>query len=160
MNIVEIAGVQTPAKKAMPLLTSIVKCKCARCRQGDMFADKNPYHLKSTMKMYEKCETCGQAFNLEVGFYYGAGYSSYAISIAVSVFSFIVYALTIGISINDSRFLYWIIINAVLLVVLQPIIMRIARSMWLAIFVSYDKDWRTNAAQAPERTNNTHKNNW
>lgn len=160
MDTIEITGLKVPAEKSMPLIMSMAKCKCPRCRQGDMFVDKNPYHLKRTMKMHEKCAVCGQAFNLEVGFYYGAGYSSYAISIGVSVFSFIVYALTVGISINDYRFLYWIIINAVLLVVLQPFIMRIARSMWLAIFVSYDSDWRNNAAKAPERINETHKNNW
>ncbi|MFT3948299.1 MAG: hypothetical protein QM763_15115 [Agriterribacter sp.] len=63
-------------------------------------------------------------------------------------------------SINDYRFLYWIFINAILLVTLQPIIMRIARSMWLTLFVSYDSNWPSNKADAPERTNETQKNNW
>lgn len=160
MDTIETLEQKAPAEKPMPLIMSIIKCKCPRCRQGDMFEDKNPYHLKRTMKMYETCAVCGQAFNLEVGFYYGAGYSSYAISVAVSVFSFILFALTIGMSVDDYRFLYWIVINAVLLIILQPPIMRIARSMWISFFVSYDSNWRTNKAQAPERTNKTHQNNW
>ncbi|MBN8790016.1 MAG: DUF983 domain-containing protein [Terrimonas sp.] len=160
MDLIEITGVKSSAEKPMPAIMSIAKCKCPRCRQGNMFVDKNPYHLKHTMQMHETCPVCGQAFNLEVGFYYGSGYSSYAISIAVSVFSFVVYALTVGMSINDYRFLYWIIINAILLVALQPIIMRVARSMWLALFVSYDSNWRHNKADVPERTNDTQKNNW
>lgn len=110
--------------------------------------------------MHETCTVCGQAFNLEVGFYYGSGYASYAISIAVSVFSFIVYALTIGINIHDYRFLYWLLLNAVLLLVLQPLIMRLARSLWLVLFVSYDPDWRTKKAELPERTNPDQQNNW
>ncbi len=160
MDTLKITGLKSPSEKPTPIISSLVKCKCPRCRQGDMFVDQNPYHLKSTMKMHEKCAVCGQAFNLEVGFYYGAGYSSYAISIAVSVLTFIVYALSVGISVSDYRFLYWIIINAALLVILQPVIMRIARSMWLAIFISYDSNWHLNEAKAPERTNDTQKNNW
>ena len=160
MDTIQITGVKPPAGKAVPVMISIVKCKCPRCRQGDMFVEQNPYRLKRTMKMHETCSVCGQAFNIEVGFYYGSGYSSYAISIAISVLSFIVYALTVGMSVNDYRFLYWIIINAVILIVLQPVIMRIARSMWLALFVSYDNNWRINKAKAPERTNESHKNNW
>lgn len=160
MNTIEITGVQAPGRKPLPVLSSIVKCRCPRCRQGDMFVEKNPYRLRSTMKMHETCPVCGQSFNLEVGFYYGSGYASYALSIALSVFSLVVFYLTIGISVNDYRFLYWLLINAVLLLMLQPMIMRLARTLWLALFVPYDVNWRTNEAEVPERTNDTQKNNW
>lgn len=160
MNTVQIEGVNTPRGKTIPLLKSIAQCRCPRCRQGAMFVEKNPYNIRSTMKMNETCSVCGQAFNLEVGFYYGSGYASYAVSIAVSVFSLIVYALTIGISIHDYRFLYWLFINAVLLLLLQPVIMRLARSLWLALFVSYEADWSSKKAEIPERTNETQQNNW
>lgn len=160
MNTIEITGAHAPGRKPMPLIKSVIQCRCPRCRQGEMFVEKNPYNIRKTMKMHETCAVCGQAFNLEVGFYYGSGYASYAISIAVSVFSFIVYALTIGMSIHDYRFLYWLLLNAVLLLVLQPLIMRLARSLWLVLFVGYDPDWRTKKAASPERTNPDQQNNW
>jgi len=143
-----------------PGLLNILKCKCPRCRRGDMFIEKNPYKLKTTMKMNETCAVCGQPFEMEVGFYYGSSYASYAFSIAISVASLIIYWLTVGISINDNRFFYWLIVNAILLLGLQPVLMRVARAVWLAVFVYYDKNWRTNPAKKPERINEEQKNNW
>jgi len=125
-----------------------------------MFMEKNPYKLQTTMKMNETCAVCGQPFDIEVGFYYGSGFVSYAFSIALSVASLIIYWLTIGISLNDNRFFYWLIVNAILLICLQPVLMRVARAVWLAFFVWYDNNWRTNSAKKPERINEEQKNNW
>ncbi|RYY60705.1 MAG: DUF983 domain-containing protein [Chitinophagaceae bacterium] len=143
-----------------PSVLNVLKCKCPRCRLGDMFYEKNPYRLKSTLKMREQCEICGQAFDLEVGFYYGSSYVSYGLSILISVVFLAIYALVIGISLNDNRFFYWLVANAVLLISLQPILMREARSIWLAIFVPYNADWRDVPAKKPERINEDQKNNW
>ncbi|RYF95611.1 MAG: hypothetical protein EOO02_23090, partial [Chitinophagaceae bacterium] len=67
-----------------PGITKLLACKCPRCRRGDMFAVKNPWQLKTTMKMNESCAVCGQPFDIEVGFYYGSSYVSYALSVALS----------------------------------------------------------------------------
>ena len=147
-------------KHTTPSVLNILRCKCPRCRNGDMFYEKNPYRLKSTLKMRENCEVCGQAFDLEVGFYYGSSYVSYALSIAISVAFLAIYILVIGISLNDNRFFYWLIANAVLLVSLQPVLMRLARSIWLAFFVPYNRNWRDVPAEKPERVNDDQKNNW
>lgn len=141
-------------------LGSVLKCKCPRCRQGDMFVDNNPWDLRSTMKMYKECPVCDQPYHLEVGFYYGSGYVSYALTVALSVASFIAWWFLIGFSINDNRIFYWIGINGVLLLLLQPYLMRLARAGWLSFFVKYDKDWRINKPEAVERSNKTQENNW
>ena len=109
--------------------------------------------------MSETCGVCGQPFDIEVGFYYGSGFVSYAFAVALSGASLVIYWLTIGIS-NDNRFFYWLIANAILLIGLQPVLMRVARAVWLAFFVCYDKNWRTNLAKKPERINEEQKNNW
>lgn len=110
--------------------------------------------------MHEQCEVCGQPFDIEVGFYYGSSYVSYAFSIALSVASFIAWWVLIGFSLNDNRFFAWLAFNAVLLVALQPILMRLARAIWLAFFVRYDKNWRMNPPKPLERTNREQMNNW
>ncbi len=143
-----------------PPFTEILKCKCPRCRRGDLFIEKNPYRFGQIMKMHEACPVCGQPFELEVGFYYGSSYVSYAICVAFSVATLIIFALTIGVSTTDNRFFVWLILNGVLLVVLQPPLMRLARSIWLAFFVRYDHDWATRPAEKPERVNEDQKNNW
>lgn len=141
-------------------LVSVCRTHCPRCRRGDMFKDPNPYHLKNTMAMNDNCPVCGQQFDIEVGFYYGTSFVSYAFSVAVSVASFIAWWVLIGFSLNDNRLFWWLGCNALLLVVLQPIFMRLARTLWLAFFVWYDKDWKTRPAEAPERVNEQMKDAW
>jgi len=120
--------------------------KCPRCRKGNMFTESNPWKLRQTLKMPEKCPECGQPFELEVGFWYGTGYVSYAISFALSVACFIVWWLLIGIT-SIELLIAWLGVNALFLILLQPWIMRISRVIYLYFFVSYDPDYKSNTVR-------------
>jgi hypothetical protein len=65
--------------------------------------------------------------------------------VAISVATFIAWFVLIGMSVRDNRFFYWMITNAVLLVVSQPWLMRISRSIWLSWFVKYDPHWKVHS---------------
>jgi len=143
-----------------PGIFSLAECKCPRCRRGNMFIVKNPWDLKNTMKMNKDCPVCKQPFNIEVGFYYGSSYVSYALTIALSVVTFIAWWLFVGISVDDNRVLYWLPFNAVLLLILQPWLMRLGRTGWLAFFVKYDRNWKTQPPKQYERINRNQENNW
>jgi len=143
-----------------PGILNLLKCKCPRCRRGDMFENKNPYALRETMKMNKECPVYGQPFNIEVGFYYGSSYISYAVAVTLSATTLIAWWVLIGLSLSDNRFFYWLVFNAVFLIVAQPYLMRIARTGWLAFFVRYDKNWRKNPRQPLERTNEDQERNW
>ena len=123
-------------------MMSVLNNKCPRCRIGNIYEDPNPYHLKKVLKMNHSCPTCGQPTEIEVGFYYGTAYVSYFISILVCVASFILWWLIIGFSLDDSRLFWWVGINAVLLIFLQPVLMRLSRTLWLSWFVNYDPYWK------------------
>jgi uncharacterized protein (DUF983 family) len=135
-------------------------CKCPRCRKGDMFKDKNPWHLKNTMKMNKTCPVCNQPLDLEPGFYFGSGYVSYALTVAISAITFVAWLKLIGFSGNESSLLYWLIFNAAAMISIQPYLMRLARTGWLAFFVKYDRRWRSNPPKPLERTNRDQENNW
>jgi hypothetical protein len=122
------------------LLWSILTMKCPRCRSGSMFTEPNPWKLKKTMRMPDRCPECGQHFELEVGFWYGTGYVSYGLSFAFSVATFLAWWLLVGVSTQDYRFFLWMGLNALLLIVLQPWIMRLSRVVYLYFFVPYDAD--------------------
>ena len=143
-----------------PSILNLLRCKCPRCRKGNMFQESNPWHLKTLMKMNKECPVCQQPFDIEVGFYFGSSYVSYAFTMAISVASFIAWWIFVGISINDNRVLYWLPVNAIIILLLQPYLMRVSRTGWLAFFVRYDKDWKTNPPQPLERTNKDQENNW
>ena len=141
-------------------ILSLLKCKCPRCRSGDMFLYKNPYKPGKFMRMYDECPVCKQPFELEVGFYYGTSYVSYALTIATTAITFIAWWMIVGISVDDNRVLYWIPVNAFILILLQPIFMRIARTIWLAFFVRYDADWEKHEIKKPYSENKDLKNAW
>ena len=100
------------------------------------------------MKMHDHCPVCGQATDLEVGFYYGTGYVSYALMVALSATTFVAWWVIIGISTDDNRIFYWLIFNAVLIVVLQPWFMRLSRVIYLYFFVGYNEHYDKDESKA------------
>jgi uncharacterized protein (DUF983 family) len=126
--------------KKRSYLSAILSNRCPRCREGKLFATDNIYDLKNNTKMYDKCPVCGQPTEIEVGFYYGTGYVSYALTVAFSVATFIAWWVLIGFSLYDNRIFYWLGVNAVLLIALQPVFMRWSRTLWLSWFVKYNPE--------------------
>ena len=143
-------------------LLSVLANRCPRCRRGEIFETKNAYALKKNlyMKMYDNCPLCGQATDLEVGFYYGTGYVSYFLVFFLSAISFVLWWIFIGISTEDDRVFWWLGINTVVLIFLQPPLMRFSRTLWLSWFVKYDPDWEKEKAPEPERIIKEHMKNW
>ena len=126
-------------------LISIFTSKCPRCRRGNMFNQPNPYKkvkLSHIFDMPDNCPECGQKYELENGFWYGTGYVSYALAVAISVTTFVAWLVLIGVSTEDNRVFYWLGFNGVLLVLLQPWMMRLSRVIYLYIFVSYDENYK------------------
>lgn len=141
-------------------LASVIGCYCPRCREGKLFRHGIGLSLKKNMQMHKHCPSCGQVTEIEVGFYYGTGYVSYVLALILSGITFVTWWLFIGFSFADNRFIYWVASNAILLLLLQPWLMRVSRSLWLSWFVKYDPDWMTTPPETPERLNENQSNNW
>ena len=116
-----------------------------------MFKQANAYKkltLTHIFDMHERCQVCGQKFDLEPGFWYGTGYVSYGLLVVLSAITFVAWWLIIGISIDDNRIFYWLIFNAVLIVALQPWIMRFSRVAYIYLFVRYNENYDTEESKA------------
>jgi uncharacterized protein (DUF983 family) len=120
---------------AQSLLRSVLACKCPQCREGNMFIHKT--YGKGFMKMPVYCTVCQLKFEKETGFWWGTGYVSYALTVAVSMATFVAWYILIGMSVQDNRPFYWLAFNSLLLLVLLPYLMRLSRTLWLTFFVSY-----------------------
>lgn len=120
------------------ILSSIFGMKCPNCRKGDMYVRKSIFPLKDMMKMPERCPVCGQKMEIEVGFYYGTGYVSYGLSVAVAVFNIIWYAVIVGFSWKDNSVWWYLGITVTMLILLQPLMMRLSRVLYLYMFVKYN----------------------
>jgi uncharacterized protein (DUF983 family) len=141
-----------PGTKKRYYLWSVFTNRCPRCREGKLFVKDSAYS-KNSVQMHDRCPNCGQLTEIEVGFYYGTGYVSYALSIALLVATFVAWKVLIGVSfsIDDNRIFYWMGCAFTLLFGLQPMLMRLSRTLWLSWFVSYDPNWKENQIEKHER---------
>ena len=116
-------------------LNSILTGSCPKCQEENMYVDPNPYHLKNIYDMHEECGHCGLHYQIEPSFFYGAMYVSYALTVAIGVAAFVIAKVFIGLDLIAS---FAAIIVALLL--LMPVTARLARNIYINIFVHYDKD--------------------
>lgn len=114
------------------ILYSITNNKCPRCHEGSFFVTNNPYNLSKFDKIHHHCEVCGENFEREPGFYYGAMYVSYAWTVAFGVGLFL---LVCGILNYDA--ITFLITFGICQVVLMPFFFRLARLTWINFFVRY-----------------------
>jgi uncharacterized protein (DUF983 family) len=112
--------------------------RCPACHEGHLFEKANPY-ASGFMTMKPKCEVCGENFKREPGFYFGAAYVSYALTVALWVAVVVALYTFDAIGLMEYTFFYkpmlTIVIGIVLLVVLLPVLFRLSRSLWIHMFV-------------------------
>lgn len=85
--------------------------------------------------MPQRCAVCGQIYFPEVGFYWGAMYISYGLTVLFS-------AINVGLLWLLFGFNMWLLIigNAILLLAGMPLFYRYSRAIWLMFFVSFDQE--------------------
>jgi uncharacterized protein (DUF983 family) len=115
-------------------LYSIIFDKCPKCHQGDFFANNKIFNFNEFDKIHKRCSVCNENFEPEPGFYTGSMYISYALFVAFIVTSFVGF---VGIFDVDPVDLLYFVVPGIFL--LTTIFFRIARRIWINIFVSYDK---------------------
>jgi uncharacterized protein (DUF983 family) len=115
-------------------INSVLKLKCPKCRQGDLFYNKKIYQYKGFFDMPKKCPKCGQDFQIETGFYYGAMYVSYALTIALIVAVFI--ALIVF---NIFSIELFLLLDFIALLIALPYLFKVSRSIWIALMIKFDK---------------------
>ncbi len=107
------------------LATALLQGKCPRCRQGDIFAHPATSFTKFN-KMNEFCPHCGLRLEPEPGFYQGAMYVSYAVTVACIVaVGIILYLLG-----DPSEWVY-IGVSIGLMILLIPFNYRFSRIVYL-----------------------------
>jgi uncharacterized protein (DUF983 family) len=110
---------------------SIVNFKCPRCHEGDLFPTRL-LSFKSTFKMNDACNSCDQKYVLEPGFYWGAMYIAYMISSGILLVTFFVLFFGFGIDLVIT-----FSIALLLMLLLYGLIFRLARSIWINLYIRY-----------------------
>ena len=114
--------------------------KCPRCHQGEMFTH-SALDLQKFDQMPEKCPACGFRYEIELGFYWGAMYMSYGLSVMI--------VFLVGISLyflaDDPPTWVYLTVVAITIVGFTPVLFRYARVIMLYFFgsVSFDPRYST-----------------
>jgi uncharacterized protein (DUF983 family) len=126
-------------EKAPNRLLSMLQMKCPNCHKGPLYKNKSVWPLNKMMDMPDNCPVCGQKYEIEVGFWYGTGYVSYALSVGLIAMLAIAYAVLVGFSWKDNSIFIFIGVMIGALVIMQPWIMRYSRVLYIYVFVKYGR---------------------
>lgn len=119
-------------------IKALLQGKCPKCHKGDMFIH-SAANLTRFMAMNEACPHCGVRLEPEPGFYQGAMYVSYGITVAcITVVGLALYFLW-----NPSEWMY-VGITIGLMLVIAPLNYRFSRIIYLYLFggIKYDSRYR------------------
>ena len=116
----------------MSYVSNVVTGVCPNCKKTKVFKTLGNPILFKMPQMNDECVACNYSFHRETGFYFGAMYMSYALTVAEMVAVFV-----IGLLLKLS-FLHMFMMVVVVILALSTFNYRISRLMWLNIF--YEKD--------------------
>jgi uncharacterized protein (DUF983 family) len=114
-------------------IAAIVAMKCPKCREGNMFYAPI---TQGIYKMNKECPVCKQPFELEPGFYWGAMYVGYGLSGGYMLSTVGAMLILLNWSV-EAAFAVSIMGG----IIIFPLIARLARVIWLNIYVGYDKNY-------------------
>lgn len=124
-------------------LFSILKNKCPRCHKGRFWNSKSPIQslMNTADAMNQNCDHCGLKYEREVGFWYGAMYVSYGLSVAIFVTGWVATSVLFPFYFGDQEYSVFTQIAFVvgLIIVFVPFNWWLSRLIWINLFVSYDK---------------------
>ncbi len=113
-------------------LYSIFHLTCPFCQEGAFFLS-HPYDLKRVGELHRTCPVCHRNFEKEPGFYWGAMFVSYALSVGYSLLAF-------GITwwfLPDMGILGYFIVVVSATVLVAPYLYALSKIIWANMFFSY-----------------------
>lgn len=111
-------------------LKNICTGTCPNCNKGKIFEEKGGFLKLKLPKMHKKCTVCGYKFEKEPGYFYGAMYVSYMLTVAeaIGLYMLLAYVFKFG---NN---LHIFLMIAAAMIVLSFFNMRISRTIWMYLF--------------------------
>ena len=115
------------------IVLSIVRCQCPTCRKGHVFQQKRIFPLKHLLKMNEHCPSCGQKFKGESN--NGPGIN-YALTTIILFLNAAWYYPIFGMSYKDNSIFYFLGTSILVVMLLQPLLMRLSRVIYLYLILN------------------------
>jgi len=114
-------------------LYSILHFKCPHCHEGEFFSDRNPYNLSKAGDVLDECPVCHRRYSPEPGFYFGAMYVAYALTVATFVTAYV--ATVVLYPMASTGLTVGIVLGS--LIVSTPLLYALSKTIYAALFLSY-----------------------
>jgi len=111
------------------LLKSLIKHKCPNCKTGNIFSNKS---VLSFGKMNSSCPHCKLQYHVEPGFFYGAMYVSYILTVTEGIITYLVGQFFFE-KAFDLRIIPYII---GVIILLSTTNFKLSRVLWIYLFLS------------------------
>ena len=122
---------------------SILTFTCPRCHEGKYFEHASSYR-KGFADVKPRCEVCGQDYRKEPGFYFGAAYVSYSLTVALWIAVYVAFWVFDALGWFEFRLFedgwLFLVVGTLVLLGLMPPLFRLSRIIWINLFVGYDPD--------------------
>ncbi len=130
------------------VLTSLFRKRCPSCRKGRVFANRSIFPLGKMVAMVPNCEVCGQKMVEEQN---NGGGINYALTVIMYIVNGVWYGIFVGFSYKDRSVETFLVVSTVIVLLMQPWLMRMSRMLYLYFYVPYGK---TRKIEITENINN------
>lgn len=116
------------------LLPALLTMKCPSCRKTTVFVNKSIFPLGKCLALKDECEICGQRMKSESN---NGGGINYALSMVLFFLNLCWYWPVFGLSYKDNSVYYYLVTSTIVVILLQPWLMRISRMLYLYLYVGF-----------------------
>lgn len=118
------------------LLPALLQEKCPACRSGNVFINRHILPLKDCLKTEDHCPVCGQKIKVENN--YGQG-MNFVFIFVIFFINALWYHLIFRFSFKDNSIYYYVAVSVLMVILLQPWLMRLSRILFLYLVIPYRK---------------------
>lgn len=128
-------------------LVAVLTHQCPVCRETSLYENPVVYTFNELGKMHRECPACATNLVPETGFYFGAAYVSWALTVALWVAVLVALKVLDAVGWIEFGFLThpvtFLSVGSVATLLVFPYLFRLSRSIWAHMFI------RTKSRQLP-----------
>lgn len=127
-------------RKKPALLPSLFTMKCPSCRKSRVFMNKSIFPLNKCLALKDECEICGEKMKSESN---NGGGINYALSMMLFFLNLLWYWPIFGLSYKDNSVFYYLGTSTLVVLLMQPYLMRLSRMLYLYFYIGFGHSRRT-----------------
>ena len=114
-------------------IVHILNNDCPHCLKGKVFNEKSIFFNFGFPKMNEYCSHCNYKFEKEPGYFFGAMYVNYGLTVAQGIATYVIAQFFF----TETFDLRIIPIIAIVIIAMASINLRLSRLLWIYMFKNY-----------------------